>query len=208
MDPSDPDPAQQDREPGRGDALPFLSLGLFHHHPRIARLLLRDPRPRRAADRGAADVLPCAGLSPSRRPHPRGLRRRAARSRTATCSSPTIPTKAACRTSPTWRSSRRSLPMARSSRSPARSRTRPMSAARCRARPRPTPPRCTTRACCCRRSRSGTAGKPLPDIERIILANSRQPVLMRGDIHAQIAVDADGRRRASRSCAGGSAPRP
>jgi N-methylhydantoinase B len=31
-------------------------------------------------------------------------------------------------------------------------------------------------------------GKPLPDIERIILTNSRQPVLMRGDIHAQIAV--------------------
>jgi N-methylhydantoinase B len=31
-------------------------------------------------------------------------------------------------------------------------------------------------------------GKPLPDIERIILTNSRQPVLMRGDIHAQIAA--------------------
>ena len=44
-----PDPAQQDREPGRRDALPFLSLGLFDHHPRVARLQLRDPRPRRAA---------------------------------------------------------------------------------------------------------------------------------------------------------------
>ena len=32
------DPAQQDREPGRGDALSFLSVGLFHHHPRVARL--------------------------------------------------------------------------------------------------------------------------------------------------------------------------
>src|SRR5439155_9593311 len=31
-------------------------------------------------------------------------------------------------------------------------------------------------------------GKSLPDIERIILTNSRQPVLMRGDIHAQIAA--------------------
>jgi N-methylhydantoinase B len=31
-------------------------------------------------------------------------------------------------------------------------------------------------------------GEPLPDIERIILTNSRQPVLMRGDIHAQIAA--------------------
>ena len=72
----DPDPAQQDRQPGRGDALPFLSLGLFHHHPRVARLLLRDPRPRRPPDRGAADVLPRAGLSPSGRPHPRALRRR------------------------------------------------------------------------------------------------------------------------------------
>ena len=71
-----PDPAQQDREPGRGDALSFLSLGLFHHHPRVARLLLRDPRPRRPADRRAADVLPRAGLSPSGRPHPRALRRR------------------------------------------------------------------------------------------------------------------------------------
>jgi N-methylhydantoinase B len=32
------------------------------------------------------------------------------------------------------------------------------------------------------------AGRALPDIERLILANSRQPALMRGDIHAQIAV--------------------
>ena len=38
------------------------------------------------------------------------------------------------------------------------------------------------------------------DIERIILANSRQPALVRGDIHAQIAVTQMG-ARASRSCA-------
>jgi N-methylhydantoinase B len=40
-----------------------------------------------------------------------------------------------------------------------------------------------------------TEGKPLPDIERIILTNSRQPVLMRGDIHAQIAATQMGVRR-------------
>ena len=111
-----PDPAQQDREPGRGDALPFLSLRLFHHHPRVARLQLRDPRPRRAADRGAADVLPRAGLPASGRPHPRSsMAASAAPSTTATCSSPTILTRAACRMSPTWRSSRRCSPTARSS---------------------------------------------------------------------------------------------
>ncbi len=32
------------------------------------------------------------------------------------------------------------------------------------------------------------AGRPLPDIERVILANTRQPVLVRGDVNAQIAV--------------------
>src|ERR1700674_1565378 len=32
------------------------------------------------------------------------------------------------------------------------------------------------------------AGRPLPDIERLILGNSRQPELVRGDMHAQIAV--------------------
>src|SRR5436305_4172189 len=31
------------------------------------------------------------------------------------------------------------------------------------------------------------AGSALPDIDRLILANSRQAALMRGDIHAQIA---------------------
>ena len=44
------------------------------------------------------------------------------------------------------------------------------------------------------------AGKPLPEIERIILANSRQPVLMRGDIHAQIAVTQMGVTRVKELC--------
>ena len=39
------------------------------------------------------------------------------------------------------------------------------------------------------------AGRALPDIERLILANSRQPALMRGDIHAQIAVTQMGAAR-------------
>jgi N-methylhydantoinase B len=43
-------------------------------------------------------------------------------------------------------------------------------------------------------------GKPLPEIERIILANSRQPVLMRGDIHAQIAVTQMGVTRVKELC--------
>ncbi len=43
-------------------------------------------------------------------------------------------------------------------------------------------------------------GKPLPDIERIILANSRQPVLMRGDIHAQIAATQMGVERVKQLC--------
>ena len=81
--------------------------------------------------------------------HPRALRRRrrTTTSATATCSSPTIPMKAACPMSPTWRSWRRSLPAAGSSPSPARSPTRPMSAARSRARPPPMPPKCSRRAC-------------------------------------------------------------
>jgi N-methylhydantoinase B len=44
-------------------------------------------------------------------------------------------------------------------------------------------------------------GKPLPDIERIILTNSRQPVLMRGDIHAQIAATQMGVDRVKQLCA-------
>ena len=67
--------AQPHRQPDAGDALPFLPLGLFHHHPRVARLLLRHPRPQRRPAGGAADVLPCAGLPPSRGAHPRALRR-------------------------------------------------------------------------------------------------------------------------------------
>jgi N-methylhydantoinase B len=44
------------------------------------------------------------------------------------------------------------------------------------------------------------AGTPQPDIERIILANSRQPALMRGDIHAQIAVTQMGAARVKELC--------
>jgi N-methylhydantoinase B len=45
------------------------------------------------------------------------------------------------------------------------------------------------------------AGRPLPDIERLILANSRQPALLRGDMHAQIAVTQMGAARVRDLCA-------
>jgi N-methylhydantoinase B len=44
------------------------------------------------------------------------------------------------------------------------------------------------------------AGVAQTDIERIILANSRQPALMRGDIHAQIAVTQMGAARIKQLC--------
>ncbi len=44
-------------------------------------------------------------------------------------------------------------------------------------------------------------GHPLPDIERIILTNSRQPALVRGDMHAQIAVTQMGAARVKELCA-------
>jgi N-methylhydantoinase B len=44
------------------------------------------------------------------------------------------------------------------------------------------------------------AGVPQSDIEHIILANSRQPALMRGDIHAQIAVTQMGAARVKELC--------
>jgi N-methylhydantoinase B len=44
------------------------------------------------------------------------------------------------------------------------------------------------------------------DIERIILANSRQPALVAGDIHAQIAVTQMGAARVQELWAGVSAP--
>jgi N-methylhydantoinase B len=43
-------------------------------------------------------------------------------------------------------------------------------------------------------------GQRAPDIERIILTNSRQPELMRGDIHAQIAVTQMGAARVKELC--------
>src|SRR5262245_18627659 len=45
------------------------------------------------------------------------------------------------------------------------------------------------------------SGERVPDIERIILTNSRQPDLMRGDIHAQIAVTQMGAARVKELCA-------
>jgi N-methylhydantoinase B len=44
------------------------------------------------------------------------------------------------------------------------------------------------------------AGRPLPDVERLILANSRQPTLVRGDMHAQIAVTQVGAARVEELC--------
>src|ERR1700719_287129 len=44
------------------------------------------------------------------------------------------------------------------------------------------------------------AGRPLPDVERLILANSRQPALVRGDMHAQIAVTQMGAARVGDLC--------
>ena len=44
------------------------------------------------------------------------------------------------------------------------------------------------------------AGRHLPDIERLILANSRQPVLVRGDMQAQIAVTQMGAARVGELC--------
>ena len=44
------------------------------------------------------------------------------------------------------------------------------------------------------------AGRALPDIERFILANSRQPALVRGDMQAQIAVTQMGAARVKELC--------
>jgi N-methylhydantoinase B len=44
------------------------------------------------------------------------------------------------------------------------------------------------------------AGRPLPDIERLILGNSRQPALVRGDMNAQIAVTQMGAARMKELC--------
>jgi N-methylhydantoinase B len=44
------------------------------------------------------------------------------------------------------------------------------------------------------------AGRPLHDVERLILANSRQPGLVAGDMHAQIAVTEMGAARVKELC--------
>ena len=43
-------------------------------------------------------------------------------------------------------------------------------------------------------------GRFLPDVERLIVANSRQPVLVRGDMGAQIAVTQTGAKRVTELC--------
>src|SRR5665647_657516 len=43
-------------------------------------------------------------------------------------------------------------------------------------------------------------GRELPDIERLILANSRQPELVRGDMRAQIAITQMGATRVAQLC--------
>jgi N-methylhydantoinase B len=43
-------------------------------------------------------------------------------------------------------------------------------------------------------------GRPLPDIERLVLSNSRQPAMVRGDMHAQIAVTRMGAMRVKELC--------
>ncbi|NIJ09230.1 N-methylhydantoinase B [Sphingomonas vulcanisoli] len=48
--------------------------------------------------------------------------------------------------------------------------------------------------------RISAAGSPCPDIERMILANSRQPELVRGDMSAQIAVTELGAARVAELC--------
>lgn len=45
-----------------------------------------------------------------------------------------------------------------------------------------------------------SGGRPLPDIERLILANSRQPELVRGDIQAQVAAVQMGVARITELC--------
>ncbi|AZG09747.1 hydantoinase B/oxoprolinase family protein [Pigmentiphaga sp. H8] len=44
------------------------------------------------------------------------------------------------------------------------------------------------------------AGQALPDVERLILANSRQPELVRGDVRAQIAITKMGAARVAELC--------
>lgn len=43
-------------------------------------------------------------------------------------------------------------------------------------------------------------GRPLPDVERLILANTRQPELVRGDLRAQVAVTRMGAERVTEIC--------
>ena len=121
-------------------------------------------------------------------------------SATATSSSPIIRMKAACRMSPTWLSSRRSSPTARSSRLRARSRTRPTSAARSPGSTSANATEMFHEGLLVPPIKIWAAGSAQPDIERIILTNSRQPALMRGDIHAQIAVTQMGAARVKELC--------
>ena len=125
---------------------------------------------------------------------------------TATCSSPTIPTRAACRTCPTWRSSRRCSPMARSSPSRARSRTRPIVGGTVAGSTSANATEMYHEGLLIPPIKIWTRAAPLPDIERLIL--DQQPPAGAG---ARRHAGADRRHRkwaprASRNCARGSAP--
>ena len=137
-------------------------------------------------DRCAADVLSRAGLSSSgRRKYSRCT---ATISATATCSSAIIPMTAACRTSPTWPSSRRSFAgstLVGFAGSIAH-----------KADVGGTNPGSTS-ANATEIFQEGLLLPPVKiysrgvyndDLERLILANSRQPELVRGDMHAQMAA--------------------
>ena len=117
----------------------------------------------------------------------RSSRRSATTSTRATCSRSTTPTSAA-RTSTTCASCGRSSTTARSSPSRSPTATGPTSAAACRARS--TSPRRSTsaRASASRRCASGTEGRYLDDVVRLIVSNTRVPADAEGDLHAQAAA--------------------
>ena len=122
-------------------------------------------------------------------------------SMTATCSSPIIPMRAACRTSPTWRSSRPSSP---DGEIVAFSGSIAHKADVGGAVPGSTSANATEmyprgHAAAADQDFRGAASA-CPISSGIILTNSRQPELMRGDIHAQIAVTQMGATRVKELC--------
>ena len=177
----------------RGNALPFLPLRLFDHHPRVARFQLRDPRsPRRLL------VAPPMFFHAPVYRHLVGRDFRAPRRRDIADGDVFVSNHPYDGGLPHVSDMAFVAPIIaarRSSRSPARSRTRPMSAA---------PIAGSTSANATEMFQEGLLLPPMKivsrgvdkdDIERIILANSRQPELVAGDIHAQIAVTQMGASR-------------